>query len=233
MCGLESRAFPDTSFFKNCGIVVMGDDVVISVPKHFLKKYNGQTIANEFSKMNIVVTDENKNRNMIAKYQDINRFDFLSCSYKLHPYRYLYLAPTDISSIFDTALWMNRKDGPFLDATLENVEQSLNNSFGHGPCVYEMYRGLLQFLTKSTFRTWFELDSIFYGGNGLPEDSIMGTNIGIITGTAPKVLERYGVQGGRLKRVKRENEEIQYWNEQFFKESFIRYERNNNKGLSV
>jgi len=116
---------------------------------------------------------------------------------------------------------MNRKDGPFLDATLENVEQSLNNSFGHGPCVYEMYRGLLQFLTKSTFRTWFELDSIFYGGNGLPEDSIMGTNIGIITGTAPKVLERYGVQGGRLKRVKRENEEIQYWNEQFLKKALL------------
>nr|YP_009167346.1 non-structural [Opsiphanes invirae iflavirus 1] len=204
-----------SEFFRYCGIVVMGDDVVISVPRQILKRYNGKTIANAFLEMNIVVTDENKNKEEIIPYQNINRFDFLSCSYKLHPYRYLYLAPADISSIFDTALWISRKDGPFFDATLENAEQSLNNSFGHGPCIYEIYRAVLQFLTGSRFRSWFELDMIFYGSKGLPERSIIATNLGIVTGTSPKVLELLGAGTGRIERASKSERDSQYWNADF------------------
>jgi len=203
-----------TDFFKQCGIVVMGDDVVISVPKRFLRTYNGQTIAKEFALMNIVVTDETKSKDNIQKYQDINRFDFLSCSYMLHPYRNLYLAPSDPSSIYDTALWIRRKDGPFYDATQENVEQSLMNCFGHGPCIYEMYRATLEFLTGLQFRSWFDLDYIFYKEAGLGR-SVVETNLGVVTGTSPKSRDLLGARIGRIDEADNIIHENQYWNVDF------------------
>lgn len=175
-------------FFKTCGLVVMGDDVVISIPKALLTKYNGQTIAQCFAEMKIVVTDETKDKDNVQAYQPIHNFDFLSCSFALHPYRRLYLAPSDISSIFDTALWIKRPDGPFNDATQENLEQSLMNCFGHGPCIYEMYRATLEFLSGFKFRSWFELDFIFYGNRDITSSMLMYNNA-LATYLPPKVKE--------------------------------------------
>nr|QKN89073.1 MAG: polyprotein [Iflaviridae sp.] len=207
-----------SDFFRRCGIVVMGDDVVISVPKRFLAVYNGQTIAGAFADMKIVVTDETKNKDYVQPFQNINRFDFLSCSYMLHPYRKLYLAPSDPASIYDTALWIRRKDGPFFDATEENVNQSLMNSFGHGPCIYEMYRGMLEFLTKKQFRTWFDLDYIFYNDAGLRR-SVVTTNHGVITGTSPKWIDSLGASVGRIDEASVEkSHENQYWSVDFLSE---------------
>lgn len=207
-------------FFSRCGIVVMGDDVVISVPKRFLKIYNGVTIAAEFLKMNIVVTDETKNRELIKKFQEFEKFDFISCSYQLHPFRKVYLAPSDISSIFDTALWIKRKDGPFYDATKENLEQSLMNAFGHGPCIYEMYRALLEFLTGFSFRSWYDLDYIFFQDAGFPERPIVWTNHGIVTGTSPKLKDLLGASVGRNDKTSK-HDENQYWSGDFLAEVML------------
>lgn len=200
-----------SEFFQRCGIVVMGDDVVIAVPKKLLKVYNGVTIAREFARMNIVVTDETKDKDNIQKFQHIKNFDFLSCSYALHPYRNLYLAPSDPESIFDTALWIKRKDGPYFDATRENVEQSLMNCFGHGPCIYEMYRETLEFLTGFKFRSWYELDYLFYKDEGILQSSVVCTNLGVVTGMTPRAMDN-------LKTVLLGSDDgipKEYWNPEF------------------
>lgn len=208
---IKTTNYTGSEFFTRCGLIVMGDDVVISVPKRFLKVYNGQTIAAEFGKMNIVVTDETKNKDAIQKFQPIERFDFLSRSYSLHPFRQLYLAPSDSTSIFDTALWIKSKDGPFGEATLENVEQSLMNAFGHGPCIYEMYRSTLEFLTKNSFRSWFELDYIFYGDAGFDYDSCISSSVGFSSGSKPKVLDMFI----KVEKFPSSNYENQFWNPDF------------------
>jgi hypothetical protein len=201
-------------FFIMCGSTIMGDDYVVSVPKSMLKKYNGKTIVDAFAKMLITVTDETKSKDHVTPFQPIQRLTFLSRSYMLHPYRELYLAPADPAAIFDTPLWIRRPDGPFLDATRENVEAALMNCFGHGPCIYEMYRGLLEFLTRMTFRTWFELDYIFYKDEGAPRRSIIGTNLGFITGTSPKDRSLLGARVGRIDE-EYEHGENQYWSVDF------------------
>lgn len=166
---------PGEKFFKECGIVVMGDDVVISVPSELLHKYNGKKIAEEFAKMKIKVTDENKDADNIAVSQPMSAFVFLSRSLGVHPYRDLYLAPPDMDSLFDCALWIRRNEGPMLEATKENVVQSLMLCFGHGPCIYEMYRATLEHLLPGTqFRSWFELDRVFYENEEL-DDNVFGS----------------------------------------------------------
>nr|UQB76023.1 polyprotein [Flumine iflavirus 2] len=175
-----------SEFFENCGIVVMGDDVVISVPSRMLDRYNGALIASAFKAMAIIVTDESKDMNNIQKWQPIKNFDFISRSYALHPFRELYLAPADLSSVFDTPLWIKRKDDPLLDATLENVEQSLLLMFGHGPLIYEMYRSTLRFLTEGriTLRSWYDMDYQFYGKEGFIERSIINLAHADATGSS-------------------------------------------------
>lgn len=212
---IDLTCLPGSVFFKECGIVVMGDDVVIAVPKKYLREYNGQTIAKKFFELNIIVTDENKQVDVVSRYQNISRFDFLSCSYYLHPYRALYLAPSDPESIFDTALWIKRKDGPFFDATKENVEQSLMNCFGHGPCIYEMYRATLEFLTGFEFRSWFELDYLFYCAEGDPERSVIMTNLGVVTGTSPKSFDLLEARAGRNGKAHKATVENQYYDMDF------------------
>jgi hypothetical protein len=154
---------PGTDFFKHCGIVVMGDDVVISLPEFLLPIYNGITIAKAFNDMKIKVTDENKDPNNIQRCQKFEEFSFISRTYQLHPYRECYLAPSEIDAIFDSPLWIRGRDGPNNEKTIENVEQSLMLMYGHGPAMYEMYRALLQHLVPDlSLRSWFDLDYIFF-----------------------------------------------------------------------
>lgn len=154
---------PGADFFKHCGIVVMGDDVVISLPEFLLPTYNGITIAQAFNDMKIKVTDENKDPDNIQRCQKFEDFSFISRTYQLHPYRECYLAPSEIDAIFDSPLWIRGKDGPYNEKTIENVEQSLMLMYGHGPAMYEMYRALLQHLVPElSLRSWFDLDYIFF-----------------------------------------------------------------------
>lgn len=154
---------PGADFFKHCGIVVMGDDVVISLPEFLLPTYNGITIAQAFNDMKIKVTDENKDPDNIQRCQKFEEFSFISRTYQLHPYRECYLAPSEIDAIFDSPLWIRGRDGPYNEKTIENVEQSLMLMYGHGPAMYEMYRALLQHLVPElSLRSWFDLDYIFF-----------------------------------------------------------------------
>nr|QKN89064.1 MAG: polyprotein [Iflaviridae sp.] len=175
-----------SEFFELCGIVVMGDDVVISVPSRMLSLYNGTLIASAFKAMAIIVTDESKDINNVQNWQPIQKFDFLSRSFALHPFREFYLAPADLNSVFDTPLWIKRKDDPSLDATFENVEQSLLLMYGHGPYIYEMYRATLLFLTDNQYplRSWHELDYQFFGQEGLIERPITNLTLNDAAGSS-------------------------------------------------
>lgn len=194
---MKITGLPGSEFFHNCGIYVMGDDVVISVPNHLRSKYDGKKVQEEFARMKIVVTDENKDPHMVQCFQPFNEFSFLSRTYQLHPYRKLYLSPADMESVFDTPLWIRRSDGPYYDATIENCEQSLMLMYGHGPVMYEMYRSLLEFLMNGkSFRSWYELDYIFYGNEEITPE--MMENVGLRYGSEPKVTGLLKAKLGRI-----------------------------------
>jgi len=97
----------------------------------------------------------------------------------------------------------------------ENVEQSLMNCFGHGPCIYEMYRATLTFLTGFEFRSWFELDYLFYCAEGDPERSVIMTNLGVVTGTSPKSLDLLEARTGRIGKAQKATVENQYYDVDF------------------
>nr|QKN89059.1 MAG: polyprotein [Iflaviridae sp.] len=181
---------PGSDFFKHCGIVVMGDDVVISLPDFLLPTYNGITIAKAFNNMKIKVTDENKDPNNIKRSQKIEEFSFISRTYQLHPFRECYLAPSEIDAIFDSPLWIRGRDGPHNEKTIENVEQSLMLMYGHGPAMYEMYRALLQHLVPDlSLRSWFDLDYIFFVDTSMFDTMLYNRGLRQITPGKYNLLE--------------------------------------------
>lgn len=151
--------------------------------------------------MNIAVTDENKDPNNIKKSQHISELAFLSRSYQLHPFREIYLAPADIDAVFDTPLWVRRKDDSFLDATRENVDQALMLAYGHGPCIYEMYRATFEFLLHDfSFRSWYDLDYLFHKNKKI--DYSLLNNTGLRTGLSSKALDLLEAGIGRSNLTK-------------------------------
>lgn len=153
-------------FFSSCYIIVMGDDVVISVPQQHANEYNCSRLVLQFKdELGIEATDGDKNK-VTKDFDEYEHFEFLSRTQVKHPFRKgIYLAPPKMTSLFDCPLWM-RTTTDVVEQSKEAIQASLLLAYGHGPIFFERFKRLL--LTANNvpphpYFTWYEIDRLFFG----------------------------------------------------------------------
>jgi len=153
-------------FFSSCYIMVMGDDVVISVPPNHTHDYNCSRLVLQFKEeLGIEATDGDKNK-VTKDFDDYEHFEFLSRTQVKHPFRKgIYLAPPKMTSLFDCPLWM-RTTVNIEEQSVEAIQASLLLAYGHGPIFFERFKHLLltaKNVPSHPYFTWYEIDRLFYG----------------------------------------------------------------------
>lgn len=153
-------------FKDNVRLVVYGDDLIMSVSDKIKDKFNGITIQAYFSTKGIVATDALKTGDKIA-YTSILQATFLKSGFRPHPTRKgMWLAPIDEDTVEETPKWI-RKCANWDEATAQNAEASLRDSFGMGPVKFQIIKDKLnEALIKANLPplllTWKELDDMFF-----------------------------------------------------------------------
>lgn len=155
-----------TLFRENVRLIVYGDDLIMSVSDLIKEKFNGITIQEYFSTKGIVATDALKTGEKVA-YTSILEATFLKSGFKPHPTRKgMWLAPIDEDTVEETPKWI-RKCPNWDEATIQNAEAALRDSFGLGPKRFnEIKEKLNSALVKAKLNTivltWDELDRNFF-----------------------------------------------------------------------
>lgn len=158
-----------SQFFQECGLMVMGDDVVISVPNHLLEMYNSRTITQKFAELDIVVTDPFDKLaplDRMPKAYGLKDFVLLSRTATLHPTRHVLLAPVKMQSLLDVPLWVKGK--ATLETTKEVVLAALVLGYTHGLHFYAMWSEYIKVsyeavgLDPPVLPTWGMIDHAFF-----------------------------------------------------------------------
>lgn len=156
-------------FFEDCGLMVMGDDVVISVPDHLLGIYNSRTIAKKFAEMDIAVTDPFDKLAPLDRMPlsyGIKDFVLLSRTATLHPTRNVLLAPVKMQSLLDVPLWVKGRAN--LETTKEVVLAALVLGYTHGVQFFTIWREYICTAYEAVgheapiLPTWGTIDHAFF-----------------------------------------------------------------------
>lgn len=155
-----------SEFFELTYIIVMGDDVVISLPVGLIPEFNCQLICDEFKKYNIVVTDSEKNlEGRIKRFDTFDKFEFLSRGMRVcDAIPQITLAPVKTLALFDCPLWIN-KGTDVVEQVIQSIQAGLILAFDHGPNFFDRYKRLLVEGTGApvyNYFTWQELFSLFH-----------------------------------------------------------------------
>lgn len=137
--------FCEKDFFLNVRLIVYGDDVIASVSDEYKNKFNSEIIGDFLFKHDIIYTDVGDKGERIP-LRLLKDCTFLKRGFMRHPSlpRH-YLAPLCIESVYNPCNWI-RKGLNSTVATVENIKQALELSFGLGPKFYENFRKQLQIL---------------------------------------------------------------------------------------
>jgi len=164
---IKITRMPPSEFFRLCFVMVMGDDVLISLPDIVVEMgFTCDRMCLVLKKeLNIIATDGNKNIDNIQPYVTFDQFEFLSRSAVPHPYREnVILAPLKTNSLFEVPLWIHKGDTN--ERIIESIQQTLLLSYDHGPIFFDRIRNLLTQTPdspKADYYTWQEIDSMFHG----------------------------------------------------------------------
>lgn len=158
-----------SQFFEDCGLMVMGDDVVISVPNHLLHTYNSRTIAMKFAEMDIAVTDPFDKLAPLDRMPlsyELKDFVLLSRTATLHPTRHVLLAPVKMQSLLDVPLWVKGRAN--LETTKEVVIAALVLGYTHGVHFFTIWSEYIKTAYEAVgeevppLPTWGMIDHAFY-----------------------------------------------------------------------
>jgi hypothetical protein len=196
-----------TDFDNHVCLISYGDDHLISITNEIKELFNCTTIGECLKQFDFIYTDANKTGNV--KYTGIEEATFLKCGFKPHPVRRSqFLAPIDEISITECAQWVF-KSADLESATIENAEQSLRLSYGHGKDYFnEWKRKLNNALKKKDLPiltlTWEECDELFfYGIDKIIMGKFVVWNTGIenVTKENDTFIEQYFMVEEELKEV--------------------------------
>ncbi|BAA25371.1 polyprotein [Infectious flacherie virus] len=183
-----------SEFFKLTYIIVMGDDVVISLPKQLTEEFDCRKICAEFAKYDIKVTDSEKNLTGEPKpYDSFDKFEFLSRGFSdCDAYPDITFAPVKTIALFDCPLWISKGQDEE-EQTIQAIQAGLLLAFDHGPEFFGKYKQLLLEGTSVptyNYFTWSELYSLFHGDvYSSGEQSVQTNNEhGIVLKKIPMVL---------------------------------------------
>lgn len=151
---------------QHVSLFVYGDDLIMSVSDDVVSFFNGETISNYFATHNIVATDSEKQRGVIAK-KPLREATFLKHSFLPHPFRPgYYLAQVEYDTVWNVPLWIaetaNRSE-----MTRANVQAALEQAHGLGPTKYrelqdKWNRALIKRKIQPVCIEWRELDDLFF-----------------------------------------------------------------------
>jgi len=163
---MKSTEFSGLSnFHKHATLVTYGDDHLLSVSDSIKALFNCLTLSKYLATYDFKYTDATKLGN--EPYTTLERASFLKCGFKKHSHRLnQWFAPIEEISIHECAQWVF-KSANLQAATIENADQSLRLSYGHGKEYFDNWKATLNASLKKKklpilTLTWEECDEMFF-----------------------------------------------------------------------
>jgi hypothetical protein len=156
------------SFTDHVGIVVYGDDVIMTTTDEITDFFNNLTISDYFSLIGIKYTDATKTGTEL--FCDYTKATFLKNYFSKHPTRPgRWLAGLDKTMINEIPAWI-RKTPDIKAATEENIRAALLKAHGHGPTYFDDFKETMITLAKNRNLEidpldWNTIDDNFYDEN--------------------------------------------------------------------
>lgn len=154
------------TFYRKTKLITYGDDLIMAVDDEIKDLFNGVTIKNFLATYGIAATDALKTGEDVP-YTNILEASFLKSGFIQHPkLKGEWLAPLDQVSVEEVPKWIRSCEN-LDEATEQNCEAGLRESFGHGKDYFESQRikinnALAKANLKPIFLTWEELDYNFF-----------------------------------------------------------------------
>jgi hypothetical protein len=120
-----------------------GDDNCINISDAIVDWFNQETLSNAMAKLGHVYTDEGKTGE-IVQFRDIDNIAFLKRKFKYDEDECRYVAPLDISVIYEMLNWVRKNDVNPTDLLRSNIETALREMSLHGFSEYNKFVNILE-----------------------------------------------------------------------------------------
>jgi hypothetical protein len=131
------------AFMDAVSMMCYGDDNCINISDAIVDWFNQETLSNAMAKLGHVYTDEGKTGE-IVQFRDIDNIAFLKRKFKYDEDECRYVAPLDISVIYEMLNWVRKNDVNPTDLLRSNIETALREMSLHGFSEYNKFVNILE-----------------------------------------------------------------------------------------
>jgi len=173
------------NFWRECCVIVYGDDLVMSLSDRIKEFYNNETLQQKFALYGIKYTDADKGGS-IRKYHGIEEATFLKCFFRKHDTRGLtyWLAALEKPMIEDITNWIRKSCPDMQEASLANCTDACRLAYAWGRDYHGSVCAKLQaYWRKNGFHfhpeSWDYVDAMFFGEKKMISGGTVGDLYGL------------------------------------------------------
>ncbi|UVF62132.1 MAG: ORF1 [Bat faecal associated dicistrovirus 1] len=134
----KSKLFNTFSFDKNISPIVYGDDNILNISDNISSIFNQETLTSSLAKLGHTYTEETKDGKMHL-YRSLSEISFLKRKFVFDENVYHYVAPLDISVIYEMLNWVRGNSVDSICLLKSNIETALREISLHGFSEYSNF----------------------------------------------------------------------------------------------
>ncbi|AYQ66681.1 nonstructural polyprotein [Drosophila kikkawai virus 1] len=139
----KAKLFNTISFDRHVSPIVYGDDNILNISDDICELFNQQTLTDSLEMLGHTYTEETKD-GKIHKYRNIHDISFLKRKFVFDEDTYHWIAPLDISVIYEMLNWVRGNSVDSVSLLKSNIETALREVSLHGVNEFNKFVKALQ-----------------------------------------------------------------------------------------
>jgi len=131
----KAKLYSSMAYDKYVSTIVYGDDNILNISDDIIDVFNQITLTAALKRLGHDYTEETKNGE-IHKYRKLSDISFLKRSFRFCNEVAHYVAPLDISVIYEMLNWVRGNSVDPVSLLKDNIETALNEACLHGKITY-------------------------------------------------------------------------------------------------